>query len=77
MYVCVEEDKQNKALCGSWAPHRAGRTGYGVTNDGVANAEQQSKHDTLGLLLHVLSFSVCVCVCVCVCKNVEMTKQHF
>ena len=36
--------QQNKALCGSWAPHRAGRTEYGVTTDDVENVEQQSKH---------------------------------
>ena len=36
--------QQNKALCGSWAPHRAGRTEYGVTNDDVENLERQSIH---------------------------------
>ena len=36
--------QQNKALCVSWAPHRAGRTEYVVTNDDVENVEQQSKH---------------------------------
>ena len=36
--------QQNKALCGSWAPHSAGRTEYGVTNDDVENVEQRSKH---------------------------------
>ena len=29
--------QQNKALCGSWAPYRAGRTEYGVTIDDVEN----------------------------------------
>ena len=29
--------QQNKALCGSWALHRAGKTEYGVTNDDVDN----------------------------------------
>ena len=40
-----QTDRQrNKALCDSWAPHRAGRTEYGVTNDDVENVELQSKH---------------------------------
>ena len=39
IYICK---KQNKAVCGSWAPHRAGRTEYDVTNDGVEN--EQTKH---------------------------------
>ena len=40
MYIiCIRECRQqNKALCGSWAPHRAGRPEYGVTNDDVENA---------------------------------------
>ena len=43
--VCIysTQRQQNKALCVSWAPHRAGKTEYGTTNDDVENVEQQPK----------------------------------
>ena len=47
MFYCIISGwrQQNKALCGSWAPHRAERTECnGVINHHVENVKQQSKH---------------------------------
>ena len=49
--------QQNKVLYGSWAPHRAGRTEYGVTNDDVENVEQQSEHVLAAMELLIQRFA--------------------
>ena len=61
--------EQNKVLCGSWEPHLAGRTVYGVTNNDVENVEHDKALGWAKMwnkgFIRSLSVSVFVSVSVC------------